>query len=158
MELEIEQEQTKRSSYQTLISQIEALVQGEDDLIANLANIAAVIKSTFGFFWVGFYRFDGKELVLGPFQGPVACTRIQIDRGVCGKAYRDKESILVPDVHAFQDHIACSPESQSEIVVPIFQGNEVAMVLDIDSDELDTFTTVDQEQLEKIAHLIGSLL
>ncbi|MBD99567.1 MAG: hypothetical protein CMO34_06965 [Verrucomicrobia bacterium] len=158
METLIDQEKQKRAKYQSLLPQIKALLEGEDDLVANMANVAAALKSSFNFFWVGFYRFDGKELVLGPFQGPVACTRIDPSRGVCGKAYRSQESIVVPDVHAFDDHIACSPLSKSEIVVPIMKENKVVLLLDVDSDTLNDFSAVDKEHLEMIANQIAALL
>ena len=158
METHIDQEKQKRERYQSLLPQIKALLEGENDLVANMANVAAALKSSFNFFWVGFYRFDGKELVLGPFQGPVACTRIDPSRGVCGKAYRSQESIVVPDVHAFEDHIACSPLSKSEIVVPVMKENKVVLLLDVDSDSLNDFSAVDKEHLEMIANQIAALL
>lgn len=149
----------RRAIYDALIPQIAALIDGESDLTANLANIAAALKEAFGFFWVGFYLKKENQLVLGPFQGPIACTRIQFDKGVCGAAYTRRETILVPDVEQFPGHIACSSASKSEVVVPIFgQGGEVAMVLDVDSDLLNDFSEVDVEGLEKVGRLITDAL
>lgn len=145
--------------YESLLPQLRALTEDEPDLIANLANIAAALKEAFGFFWVGFYLKKEDQLVLGPFQGPIACTRIQFGKGVCGTSYSRKETILVPDVEQFPGHIACSSLSKSEIVVPVFdQNGDVAMVLDVDSDQLDDFSEVDQRELEKIAALITTYL
>lgn len=145
--------------YETIIPQIEALTQGETDLIANLANISAVLKTAFGFFWVGFYLKKGNELVLGPFQGAIACTRIAFDRGVCGYCYRNKKTIIVPDVEAFPGHIACSSESKSEIVVPALDTNgEVQLVLDVDADRLNDFSEIDANGLEKIMKIIEKML
>ncbi|GAB3268656.1 GAF domain-containing protein [Larkinella harenae] len=151
---------TQRSElYESLLPQLRALTEQEPDLIANLANIAAALKEAFGFFWVGFYLKKENQLVLGPFQGPIACTRIQFGKGVCGASYARKETILVPDVEQFPGHIACSSLSKSEIVVPVFdQHGEVAMVLDVDSDQLNDFSEVDQRALEHIAALITSFL
>ncbi|ACT94873.1 GAF domain-containing protein [Dyadobacter fermentans] len=141
--------------YDALLPQIEALVADESDLTANLANIAAVLKEAFGFFWVGFYLAKEGQLVLGPFQGPIACTRIPFHKGVCGASYSRAETIIVPDVEQFPGHIACSSASRSEIVVPVFHRNgTVAMVLDVDSDQLDDFSETDREALEKVAKLI----
>lgn len=137
--------------YSFTLKQIEGLLEGEDNLISNLANISAVLKSDHDFFWVGFYLVEENELILGPFQGPVACTRITKGRGVCGKAWERGKSILVPDVHNFPDHIACSDISKSEIVIPIRRKNgSVMAVLDIDSDRLDDFDLNDMENLEKV--------
>ncbi|WP_028522412.1 GAF domain-containing protein [Runella limosa] len=145
--------------YEHLYPQIEALVEGETDLIANLANIAAALKEAFQFFWVGFYISKNGQLVLGPFQGPIACTRIQYHRGVCGACYTRRETIIVPNVEEFPGHIACSSASKSEIVLPVFDVNgEVAMVLDVDSDQLNDFSEVDAKGLEKITALIGRLM
>lgn len=144
--------------YEEIAPQIAALVEGEPDLIANLANIAAVLKEAFGFFWVGFYLKKGDELVLGPFQGPLACTRIKFNEGVCGHCYTTKETVIVPDVEAFPGHIACSSASRSEIVLPIFgKDGEVAMVLDVDSDKLDDFSGADAEGLKRIVKIIENL-
>ena len=122
--------------------------------MANLANIAAALREAFGFFWVGFYVVQGQELVLGPFQGPIACTRINFGRGVCGTAWKEQKTQLVPDVEAFPGHIACSSASKSEIVVPAFQDGEVFLVLDVDSDQLDDFDAVDQRYLEALMGLL----
>ncbi len=140
--------------YAELLPQIDALLSGESDLVANLANVSAVLKEAFGFFWVGFYLVKEGELVLGPFQGPLACTRISFDSGVCGHAYSTRETIIVPDVNAFPGHIACSSAARSEIVVPIFSGGDVVAVLDVDSDRLDDFSTIDAAGLEGIARVI----
>ncbi|OJV18579.1 MAG: GAF domain-containing protein [Dyadobacter sp. 50-39] len=149
----------RKNIYQALLPQIEALIVDESDLTANLANITAVLKEAFGFFWVGFYMVKEGQLVLGPFQGPIACTRIPFHKGVCGACYTRAETIIVPDVEQFPGHIACSSTSRSEIVVPIFHRNgTVAMVLDVDSDQLDDFSQADQEELEKIAALITKKL
>ncbi|MDL2304777.1 GAF domain-containing protein [Bacteroides sp. OttesenSCG-928-D19] len=144
---------SKEELYSTILPQIESLISDEPDSIANLANIAAVLKEAFNFFWVGFYLVKGEELVLGPFQGPLACTRIKKGKGVCGSAWRDKKTYVVPDVDQFPGHIACSSLSRSEIVVPIFTANnEVVAILDIDSEHLNTFDSVDQFFLEKLCH------
>ena len=146
---------SKAEKYRTLLSQIKSLIEGENDLIANLANVSAALKETFGFFWVGFYLVKEDELVLGPFQGPIACTRIRLGRGVCGTAWKEARTLIVPDVEQFPGHIACSSDSKSEIVVPILQQGEVIGVLDIDSDELDSFDTIDARYLEEICTYIG---
>lgn len=145
----------KRDKYSLVYKQVEALLEGEDDCIANMSNIAALLHSTFGFWWTGFYVVKGDELVLGPFQGPVACSRIPFGRGVCGAAWKRKESIVVPDVEQFPGHIACSSLSRSEIVVPVLRGGNVIALIDIDSKELNTFDGIDREHLERIADLIG---
>lgn len=145
---------TKEEQYQALLPQISALLEGEPDTIANMANIAAVLKTQFNFFWVGFYLVKGNELVLGPFQGPIACTRIAKSKGVCGTAWANVETIIVPDVDAFPEHIACSSLSKSEIVVPLFKDGVVTAVLDVDSESYNTFDTVDARFLEKIVALI----
>ncbi len=145
---------SKEEIYQALLPQVEALISGEPDLVANLANIAAALREAFGFFWVGFYVVQGQELVLGPFQGPIACTRIAFGRGVCGTAWKEKKTQLVPDVEAFPGHIACSSASKSEIVVPAFQNGEVFLVLDVDSDRLDDFDGVDQRYLEDLMGIL----
>ena len=144
---------TKEDQYRHLLPQIESLVSDEPDLIANMANIAAVLHDTFHFWWTGFYRVDGNELVLGPFQGPMACTRIPFGRGVCGTAWAQNKTIIVPNVHEFPGHIACSSASKSEIVVPIRRDNHIIAVLDIDSAEFDTFDAIDQRYLEKIVSI-----
>ena len=145
----------KRDKYSLVYKQVEALLEGEDDCIANMSNIAALLHGTFGFWWTGFYVVKGDELVLGPFQGPVACSRIPFGRGVCGAAWKRKESIVVPDVEQFPGHIACSSLSRSEIVVPVLRGGNVIALIDIDSKELNTFDSIDREHLERIADLIG---
>ena len=141
---------TKTEMYQTIIPQIKALINGEQDLVANLANIAAALKEQFGWFWVGFYLVKNDELVLGPFQGPVACTRIQKGRGVCGTSWQQAKTLIVPDVTKFAGHIACSSLSLSEIVVPIMRNNEVIGVLDVDSEKLAMFDETDKQYLEEI--------
>ena len=156
--LYIPESATKAEKYEAILPQIEALITGEPDLYANLANISAALKEAFDFFWVGFYLVKENQLVLGPFQGPIACTRISIGKGVCGTAWQEAKTILVPDVDAFPGHIACSSASKSEIVVPVFKGGLVAMVLDVDSDQLDDFDAVDQEYLEKLMGVLGSQL
>jgi GAF domain-containing protein len=144
----------KAAQYQSLIPQIEALITGEDDLIANLANICAALREQFKWFWVGFYLVKNNELVLGPFQGPVACTRIAKGKGVCGAAWERAETLVVPDVDEFPGHIACSSLSRSEIVLPLFNGSEVAGVLDVDSEHLAHFDEIDKQYLEQIVELI----
>lgn len=141
---------TKAARYAELLPQIEALTTGEPDLTANLANTAAALRQAFSFFWVGFYLVKGDELVLGPFQGPIACTRIRYGKGVCGASWAQAKTLLVPDVEAFPGHIACSSDSKSEIVVPIFKNGQVVAVLDVDSDQLNDFDQDDQEALESL--------
>lgn len=145
---------TKAERYALLTRQTEAVVAGETDMIARMANVASMIHHTFGFWWTGFYRTVGNELVLGPFQGPLACTRIAFGRGVCGTAWRQERTIVVPDVEQFEGHIACSSASRSEIVVPLRQNGTIIGVLDIDSSELATFDATDQEWLERIVEII----
>ena len=145
---------TKQETYQTLLPQIESLVAGETDVIANMANVAAGLHEAFGFWWTGFYRVEGQQLVLGPFQGPVACTRIPYGKGVCGTAWQRAETVIVPNVHEFAGHIACSSASNSEIVVPILHGERVVAVLDIDSTDFNTFDAIDQHYLEQIAAML----
>lgn len=145
---------TKDEQYQSITEQIEGLVTGEDDLVANLANVTAALKEQFGWLWVGFYLVKKYELVLGPFQGPVACTRIQKGRGVCGTSWEQATTLVVPDVEKFPGHIACSSASKSEIVVPIIIDEEVVGVLDVDSHELNQFDETDALYLEKIVQLI----
>ena len=146
---------TKKEQYETLLPQINALLEGEPDLIANLANTAAALKEQFGWLWVGFYLVKEDELVLGPFQGPVACTRIKKGRGVCGKAWADAKTLIVDDVEKFPGHIACSSLSKSEIVVPIIINNEVVAVLDADSEKLSSYDAVDEAYLNKILQAIN---
>lgn len=144
---------TKAARYAELLPQIEALTTGEPDLTANLANTAAALRQAFGFFWVGFYLVKGDELVLGPFQGPIACTRIRHGKGVCGSSWAQAQTLLVPDVKQFPGHIACSSESKSEIVVPILKNGAVLAVLDVDSDQLNDFDHDDQAALEQLMRL-----
>ena len=141
---------TKEEKYRQVLPQIAALVDGETDWIANMANIVAVLHETFGFWWTGFYRVEGEELVLGPFQGPIACTRIPFGHGVCGTAWAQDRTIIVPDVHDFPGHIACSSASKSEIVVPVRRNNQIIAVLDIDSADYNTFDAIDRQYLEQI--------
>lgn len=140
----------KQEMYETLLPQLLSLTTGETDIVANMANVAAALKQTFDFFWVGFYRVKEEMLVLAPFQGPLACTRIRYGKGVCGTAWKEARTIVVPDVEQFPGHIACSSDSRSEIVVPIVRGGKVVAVLDIDSDKLNEFDEVDAEYLEKL--------
>ena len=144
----------KEEKYALLYKQIAAVTESESDPIANMANVAAMIHYTFGFWWTGFYRVIGEELVLGPFQGPLACSRIAYGRGVCGTAWKEQRTQVVPDVEQFPGHIACSSASKSEIVVPLFKDGEVVAVLDIDSEHLATFDETDRQWLEKIAELL----
>ena len=148
----------KKERYQMLLPQIKALVEGEPDQIANLSNIAAALKQTMNFFWVGFYLVKENQLVLGPFQGPIACTRIDFGKGVCGTSWKEKKTILVPDVEKFPGHIACNSASKSEIVLPAFKNNEVALVLDVDSDALNDFNSTDQLALEDLMRIIENFL
>ena len=144
----------KNDRYSVLYSQIRSLLDSESDLIANMANVSSMIHHTFGFWWTGFYIVKHGQLVLGPFQGPLACTRINYGKGVCGTSWERKETVIVPDVELFPGHIACSSLSRSEIVVPVFRGEDVFAVLDIDSKELSTFDETDKEWLEKITRLL----
>ena len=146
---------SKKELYENLLPQLKALVEGETDEIANMANISACLKDTFNFWWVGFYRVIDNELVLGPFQGPLACTRIRKGKGVCGTAWQNAETVIVPDVDEFPGHIACSSLSKSEIVVPVIKNGEVTAVLDIDSEKVDNFDDTDKEFLGKLAALIA---
>lgn len=144
----------KEQKYELLYRQAREIVAGEEDAVANMANLAAMIHQTFGFWWTGFYRVVGEELVLGPFQGPIACTRIAYGRGVCGTAWQRGTTVVVPDVEQFPGHIACSSLSRSEIVVPIRKGDNIVAVLDIDSEHIATFDDVDREWLERIVKLL----
>lgn len=144
----------KEEKYSMLFKQIEVLVAGESDEIANMANVAAMIHATFGFWWTGFYRVNGNQLVLGPFQGPLACSRIGYGKGVCGTAWKEQATQVVADVELFPGHIACSSLSRSEIVVPVWRGDKVVAVLDIDSEHLATFDDIDRTWLEKIVGLL----
>ncbi len=153
----IDQNLSREEKYRQLLPQVAALTGGEPNLIANLANVSAVLHTTFGFHWVGFYLVDGDELVLGPFQGPVACTRLQRGKGVCAAAWEAAETVIVEDVDAFPGHIACSSFSRSEIVVPLFNAdNEVLGVLDVDSEHLADFSDIDRDGLEAIVNLLNS--
>ena len=145
----------KAEQYQSIIPQIEALLMGEPDLVANLANVCAALKEQFKWFWVGFYLVKGDELVLGPFQGPVACTRIGLGKGVCGTAWQQEKTLIVPDVDAFPGHIACSSLSKSEIVLPLFGNGKVVGVLDVDSAEMNEFDETDAKYLQQIIELIS---
>lgn len=146
---------SKEEKYQSIIPQIKALVEGEDDLIANLANVCAALKEQFGWFWVGFYLVKNDELVLGPFQGPVACTRIKKGKGVCGASWERAEVLVVPDVDEFPGHIACASASKSEIVLPFYLNNQMVGVLDVDSEYLAHFDEVDAKYLKEILSLIN---
>ena len=149
---------TKIETYQTLLPQIESLIAGETDTIANMANVVAALHEAFGFWWTGFYRVEGQQLVLGPYQGPIACTRIPYGKGVCGTAWQHAETIIVPNVHEFAGHIACSSASNSEIVVPIISDKQVIAVLDIDSPIKNRFSESDKTGLEKLVQLLEEKL
>ena len=146
---------TKQEQYESLLPQIKAVVEGEPDLIANLANTCACLKEQFNWLWVGFYLVKGNELVLGPFQGPLACTRIKKGKGVCGTSWAEKETIIVPDVNAFPGHIVCSSLSLSEIVVPVIRDGEVVAVLDVDSEKYNEYDETDKKSLEKIVDFMN---
>jgi GAF domain-containing protein len=146
---------SKEETYRSLLPQIKGLIEGEADTIANMANISATLKMAFGFFWVGFYIVKREELVLGPFQGTIACTRIKYGRGVCGTAWKEKRTVIVEDVNQFPGHIACDAASQSEIVVPLFHHDEVIAVLDIDSEHLNHFDQTDAFYLKQIVHFLS---
>ncbi|MDB4196110.1 GAF domain-containing protein [Flavobacteriales bacterium] len=145
---------SKEGKYEELIPQLKALITGEEDVIANLANVSAGLKEAFGFLWIGFYLVKNDELVLGPFQGPVACTRIRKGKGVCGVSWEKSETVIVPDVEKFNGHITCSSLSKSEIVIPILKNKEVIAVLDVDSSELNTFDEVDNKYLSSLLNEI----
>lgn len=157
-ELIIANSTNKQERYNALLPQIESLVAGEPDVVANLSNIAAALKQTMNFFWVGFYIVKNNELVLGPFQGPIACTRIGFGKGVCGASWKEKKVILVPDVEQFPGHIACNSASKSEIVLPAFKNSEVALVLDVDSDTLNDFDEIDTIALGKLMRTVEQFL
>jgi GAF domain-containing protein len=157
-ELIVSSSKDKRERYETLLPQIKSLVQGEDDIVANLANIAAALKETMNFFWVGFYLVKNDELVLGPFQGPIACTRIGFGKGVCGTSWKEERIILVPDVDQFPGHIACSSASKSEIVLPAFKNQKVALILDVDSDQINDFDEIDEHNLSEVMKLVETFL
>jgi L-methionine (R)-S-oxide reductase len=146
----------KADKYKELLPQIKALIEGETNAIANLANVCAALKSTFDFFWVGFYLVENEQLVLGPFQGPIACTRIGYGKGVCGAAWKEEKTLLVPDVELFPGHIACSSASKSEIVVPVFANEKVVAVLDVDSDVINDFDEIDQTYLTELCACLGT--
>jgi L-methionine (R)-S-oxide reductase len=148
----------KAERYKTLIPQIESLVEGEKDVVANLSNTVAALRQTMNFFWVGFYLVKENQLVLGPFQGPIACTRINFGKGVCGASWKEKQTILVPDVEEFPGHIACSSDSKSEIVLPAFKNNEVVLVLDVDSDKLNDFDETDRHYLEQVMRIVEKFI
>lgn len=154
-ELNIPQSNSKEEIYQALYPQLKSLLESENDTVANMANLTAALKEAFNFFWVGFYVVRNNQLILGPFQGPIACTRIAFGRGVCGTSWKEKKVIVVPDVDEFPGHIACSSLSKSEIVVPVFRDNEVVAVLDVDSDTLNSFDDVDARWLSKIVSLLN---
>lgn len=154
-DLYVPKEASKAKKYESLIPQLKALTEDEPDLIANMANIAAALKEVFNFFWVGFYRVVDDQLVLGPFQGPVACTRISYGKGVCGTSWKESKTQIVPNVDEFQGHIACSSQSKSEIVVPLLKDGSVKAVLDVDSDILENFDETDARFLEKIVALLN---
>ena len=157
-QLIISHSQDKAERYKSIVPQIESLVAGEPDIIANLSNIAAALRQSMNFFWVGFYIVKNNELVLGPFQGPIACTRIAMGKGVCGACWKEKKVMLVPNVDEFPGHIACSSDSKSEIVLPAFKGTDVALVLDVDSDKLNDFDKTDEYYLQQVMHLIEKFL
>jgi L-methionine (R)-S-oxide reductase len=158
-ELFIQTNASKAEKYDALLPQLKALVDGEEDLIANLANISAALREVFAWWWVGFYWVKGDELVLGPFQGPIACTRIRFGKGVCGTAWKEQKSLLVPDVNTFAGHIACSSSSVAEIVMPIVDANKAVVgVLDVDSEKYDTLDETDVHYLELICQLISTKL
>ena len=154
MELKISDQLDKQGRYEELLPQLKALLEGENDLIANMANLAAVLHESFGFLWTGFYLWKSNELVLGPFQGPIACTRIRSGKGVCGTAFEKKETIIVPNVDEFPGHIACSSLSRSEIVVPLLSDDECLGVMDVDSKDLASFDEVDAKFLEEMVNVL----
>ncbi len=157
-ELIIAPSANKGERYETLLPQLEALMADERDMIANLANTVAALKQTFNFFWVGFYFVKDNELVLGPFQGPIACTRINFGKGVCGTCWKERKTIVVPDVEKFPGHIACNAASKSEIVLPAFKNDNVFLVLDVDSDRLNDFDTLDEQYLSAVMRLIEKIV
>jgi GAF domain-containing protein len=153
-ELQIDKNSSREEKYKSLVPQIQALLSGESDMIANMANISAALKEVFSFWWVGFYLVKNNELVLGPFQGPVACTRIALGKGVCGTSWKEAKTIIVPDVDQFPGHIACSSASRSEIVVPLLKDGKVIAVLDVDSEHYDHFDKTDEQYLTIITKLL----
>lgn len=157
-QLHIASSTDKRERYKILVPQIEALISGESDLVANLSNVAAALRQTMNFFWVGFYLVKDDQLVLGPFQGPIACTRIDFGRGVCGACWKEQRTIIVPDVDQFPGHIACSSDAKSEIVLPVMKNGKVMMVLDVDSNLLNDFDDADKAGLTAIVGIIEGLI
>lgn len=156
-QLHISTSASKKERYDELVPQVKALVADEPDLVANLSNVVAALRQTMNFFWVGFYLVKDQQLVLGPFQGPIACTRIDFGKGVCGTCWKEARTILVPDVDQFPGHIACSSDSKSEIVLPVIKDGKVVMVLDVDSDKLNDFDATDEQGLTAIVQLVGRL-
>lgn len=154
-ELHIDKNTSREEKYLSLVPQIQALISGEEDMVANMANISAALKEVFSFFWVGFYIVKNEELVLGPFQGPIACTRIAFGKGVCGTSWKDAKTIIVPDVDQFPGHIACSSASRSEIVIPVLKNGKVIAVLDVDSEHFDHFDKTDEIYLTKLTSLLS---
>jgi L-methionine (R)-S-oxide reductase len=157
-QLVIDTHATKAEKYKQLLPQVDALLTGESDIVANLANVAAALKQTMNFFWVGFYIVRNGELVLGPFQGPIACTRIALGKGVCGTAWKEKRTIIVPNVDEFPGHIACNSDSKSEIVLPVFHDGDVTAVLDVDSDQLNDFDVTDEKYLSQLMKLVEKVV
>lgn len=157
-QLHISTTASKKERYAELIPQISSLVAGEPDLVANLSNITAALRQAMGYFWVGFYQVKDNQLVLGPFQGPIACTRIDLGKGVCGTSWKEKRVIIVPDVEQFPGHIACSSDSKSEIVLPVMKDGEVIMVLDVDSDSLNDFDSTDENGLNAVVRIVERLV
>jgi len=157
-DLKISKGISREEIYKEIIPQIKALIAGECELIANLANVTASLKEALGFFWIGFYFVNGEELVLGPFQGPVACTRIKKGKGVCGATWMNKETILVPDVNQFPGHISCNSQSKSEIVLPVFKNHEVYAILDVDSNQLEDFSGIDEKYLNEIIKMVEEMI
>ncbi len=156
-QLHISTSASKKERYDELVPQVKALVADEPDLVANLSNVVAALRQTMNFFWVGFYLVKDQQLVLGPFQGPIACTRIDFGKGVCGTCWKEARTILVPDVDQFPGHIACSSDSKSEIVLPVIKDGKVVMVLDVDSDKLNDFDATDEQGLTAIVQMVGRL-
>ncbi len=157
-DLKISKGISREEIYKEIIPQIKALIADESDIIANLANVTASLKEALGFFWIGFYFVKGEELVLGPFQGPVACTRIKKGNGVCGAAWMNKKTILVPNVNQFPGHISCNSQSKSEIVLPVFKNHEVYAILDVDSNQLEDFSGIDEKYLNEIIKMVEEMI
>ncbi len=156
-EINIPKNTNQEATYQLIVSQIEAMCSTENNIVANLANVSALLKEVFEWFWVGFYLVEGEELVLGPFQGSVACSRIPFGRGVCGKAWQDRSTIIVDDVEKFEGHIACSSRSRSEIVVPIISQGQMVALLDVDSEKIANFDDTDRDGLEKVCEYLATI-